>query len=1435
MFGTHSTSRFKTILSGWNRIKNRSGRAERIAASAVKAVAESLESRMLLSASATMVADINQSTADSNVSLLASLGNGKVVFFASDGFHGAEPFVTDGTAAGTMLLKDVNPGPASSTPRVSIAASDYQTAVVANGRLFFQADDGVDGYELWATDGTPGGTTLVKDIWPGIGDSNPTQMVAVGNTVFFVASDGTNGTQLWKSDGTTAGTSMVTTIGTLSSPGLQLGTAFNGRIFFTADDGVHGNELWSSDGTAAGTAMVADINPGQASSDPVELTVSGSQLFFTTEDGTTASKLWVTDGTSAGTHLAADLGPGGAYLNLRLLTDVNGTLFFENWNGSGLYKSDGTSAGTVLVHSFNSSGAIDNMINYGGRDYLVANDGVTGDELWQSDGTTAGTTQVADLAPGPASALPYSGGPLTVAGSNLYFAANAGGGEQLYVITAVGGAPTAISPTGSVELGNYLGNPPHFAAVGSSVYFNGFSLTAGAELWHSDGTAAGTGMVADINNAITIGSNPSTLTEINGHGVFAANDSIHGIELWVTDGSAGGTTLLKDIVPGPGDGLARGPIGPSFIPAQLGNYFYFAAGVGDGQVWRTDGTTAGTTLCLSFTAGSTTNGYGGVSQLTSVNGSLYFFADDGSGMALYVSDGTTSGTKKLHGLLLPPSLNDYQPAATEFSAVGNRVVFAATDSTHGTEPWVTDGTPAGTMLLDDVYTGTYSSLQTEFYGLQRFASLGSAAYFVAQSLSGLALWRTDGTIAGTSLVKNFTAINVAGVAELTPFNGSLYFSTYVGLSSTQGGDLWTSDGTASGTVLVESFPSSKFRSAPSNLTVVGNTLFFFAPPSPSSSPEGLFASDGTAAGTILVPGTGTSQVGSSPFNLINVQGTLYFTDNQAGVSELWRVDQSPQTGMSVEDIWPAGPAAVAPNPSNLVGLDGTLFFQASDQTHGGELWKLNLLHADAGGPYLSTGAIQLDASGSRDPNPSYPLTYSWDLDGDGIFGETGSTAYLGNETGVKPTYYANQVYPGVYPVNLRVTGSWQNTATATSYVTIPPLPHFAGDTVTFDAISNAFTQSWTIDWGDGTPVENYTGNSSSISHLFATASGASPFMVQFTAVGTNGAIEPLAMPVTIYADPVLNNGVLYLTGTSGSDDAVAASAGGEFFVGLNRANREYNSSLITRFVYNDGGGDDQIGLRDFFLATLNLSTGNYSIDNIGATAIVNLGTGKISRLDADYGSSTTFAASNGLGIRQIQLSALNIFEGGKVVFANSSSTLGDYSHHANRNVAVIDAGGLNIATGGILDMGDNDLILHYLSANETAARNLVSGLLANGFDRGAFDTAGINSSEASYDANFGSGTRALGWMDNIDIGATTFDGVNTSDLNEVMIKFTYYGDSDLSGTVDATDFGLFAAGKSNAGTGWAFGNYDYDSTTADATDFGLFAAGNSGYKQFGGL
>jgi hypothetical protein len=77
--------------------------------------------------------------------------------------------------------------------------------------------------------------------------------------------------------------------------------------------------------------------------------------------------------------------------------------------------------------------------------------------------------------------------------------------------------------------------------------------------------------------------------------------------------------------------------------------------------------------------------------------------------------------------------------------------------------------------------------------------------------------------------------------------------------------------------------------------------------------------------------------------------------------------------------------------------------------------------------------------------------------------------------------------------------------------------------------------------------------------------------------------------------------------------------------------------------------------------------------------------------------------------------------------------------------------------------------------------------------------------------------------------------VDVSDFNEVLAKFTFYGDNDLSGTVDATDYGLFLQGKNGGGTGWAFGDYDYSGGRPDATDYGLLLQGKTAYKNFGAL
>jgi RNA polymerase sigma factor (sigma-70 family) len=335
--------------------------------------------------------------------------NGTLFFVADDGVHGYELWKSDGTAAGTVLVKDILPGPRPGFPI-------FLTNV--NGTLFFLADDGEHGYELWKSDGTEAGTVLVKDIRPG----RPSAFtpwgrtpVAIGNTLFFMASDGVNGVQLWKSDGTEAGTVPVKRLdapGTVFRQYPQALANVNGTLFFVADDGASGQELWKTDGTVAGTVLVKDICPGPGSSNPYYLTNVNGTLYFVADDGVHGHELWKSDGTAAGTVLVKDIHEGADSSYPAWLTDVRGRLYFsatDAQRGRQLWKSNGTAAGTVLVRELPpGSGAADpsQLTDVNGTLYFAANDPVHLRQLWKSDGTAAGTVPVTDLFAGNQSTRP---------------------------------------------------------------------------------------------------------------------------------------------------------------------------------------------------------------------------------------------------------------------------------------------------------------------------------------------------------------------------------------------------------------------------------------------------------------------------------------------------------------------------------------------------------------------------------------------------------------------------------------------------------------------------------------------------------------------------------------------------------------------------------------------------------------------------------------------------------------------------------------------------------------------------------------------------------------------------------------------------------------------------------------------------------------------
>jgi ELWxxDGT repeat protein len=220
--------------------------------------------------------------------------NGTLFFSAYDAKNGRELWKSDGTAQGTTMVKNIWPGTTKADyygTGKGIAepnSSDPRNLTNVNGTLFFTANDGIHGEELWKSNGKSNGTVVVKDINTSPGDASWTVggLTNVNGTLYFAAYDGMkNG--LWKSDGTTAGTVLVKDI----SLGGNL-TPAGSAAFFSANDGVNGFELWKSDGTAAGTVLVKDINPGSAGSRPTSLTLSGGHLFFAADDGVHGRELW---------------------------------------------------------------------------------------------------------------------------------------------------------------------------------------------------------------------------------------------------------------------------------------------------------------------------------------------------------------------------------------------------------------------------------------------------------------------------------------------------------------------------------------------------------------------------------------------------------------------------------------------------------------------------------------------------------------------------------------------------------------------------------------------------------------------------------------------------------------------------------------------------------------------------------------------------------------------------------------------------------------------------------------------------------------------------------------------------------------------------------------------------------------------------------------
>jgi len=654
-------------------------------------------------------------------------------------------------------------------------------ALAFGNKLYFAADDG-QGVELYASDGTLNGTSLVRDIntKQANAGSFPSNLTVVGNRLLFQATDGDSGFELWSSDGTTA--TRVADLNPLGADSFPSDLkALAGKLYFSASNGPK-REVYVYDPATGAAPVRIDVNPGSGvSSDPRDFTLFAGKVYFTGVHALKGRELFRLDGTTA---TVIDVAVGGEWSDPSGLTVAGQSLLFSAANVAGdreLYRIDGSGVPTLVKNIWNGgSSAPEGLHAVGGTVYFSADDGVRGRELWKTDGTAAGTKLLRDCYDGMVAGPARSSSPeeFVLFDGKLFFAADADNTVALqgrYLHSIESGSDVkrwAIpDPQGGRPAGTTKIRVECLTAVGARLFFgvryegNGGNVLGG-RLYRLDINAAAPVEVKGFAKEL------SDLAAFKGRLFFNADDG-GGRRLWVSDGTGDSTRPFGD------------PFNPPASPSSFtvfGNYMYFNAaefGTANWEVWRTDGTDGGTTgrfADLHTTFGSNPG------QFYPYQGKLYFTAvgSDANGFygrELYWTDGDQAP-------VLTKDIDDRAGTSSSpswLTGFGGYVYFAASNQDHGEELWRTNGSV--TERVSDLLVGQGSS--SPMY----LTVVGNRLYFSAESGGWSELWATaDGTT-----FSRVTSINANGKAwpgNLVNANGRLFFAAVDGQ---RGRELWEFD------------------------------------------------------------------------------------------------------------------------------------------------------------------------------------------------------------------------------------------------------------------------------------------------------------------------------------------------------------------------------------------------------------------------------------------------------------------------------------------------------------------------------------------------------------------------------------------------------------------------------------------------------------------
>ncbi|HPB30594.1 MAG TPA: PKD domain-containing protein [Candidatus Sumerlaeota bacterium] len=529
--------------------------------------------------------------------------------------------------------------------------------------------------------------------------------------------------------------------------------------------------------------------------------------------------------------------------------------------------------------------------------------------------------------------------------------------------------------------------PSQLTVANGTLYFSGMDSSYNTQLWQTDGTAEGTEVAA--KPAGEFSSYPDDIVAVNGSVYFRGATTDLGTELVIVPGKDGEAFTVHDILPGRGGSMPRNlcpdGTGRAFFTAQYGSTGsrkLFVAdkdgftpsppinGQGDSSEPVHDMAAANGKIFVniidpnenaakvSVWDGFPDTVFVDVCDLPNpdefpgtLQSDLYPFpggivivspeivpppsnnrieSDDEPTTevwtSLWFSDGTTTGTRLLKRFARIDKDQAVQ-LPSGFSWVGGLLYFSADDGEHGPEPWVTDLTPEGTRLLEDVHKGLKGSNPTR----------------LTRGLGTLFFAADDGTWAGNELHMLDPDTRMPRmVRDIHPVGKQVYFSNmfmtddwlfFRADDEVHGAELWQSDGTTMGTFMTKDIYPGSRASNPNVLGVFKGSVYFQGS-APGIGTE-LWGTDGNSEPQVVLdinPGVNNS----SPYGFAATDSYFYFRATKAGLgSELWRSDGSSTETKIVIDIYPGNNSSY---PGSLCALNNRVFFSAVQPDFGQELW-----------------------------------------------------------------------------------------------------------------------------------------------------------------------------------------------------------------------------------------------------------------------------------------------------------------------------------------------------------------------------------------------------------------------------------------------------------------------------------------------------------------